>query len=195
MTDTPHDQVSVLVRQLESGDEGAIQELLPLIYDDLRRMARGLYHGNVAQRTLQPTALVHEAYLRLVGAPARHFEGRLHFLRVAALAMRQLLTDYARERSAQKRGGGLERVTIGNLATDEAGEPTDGLDALALEEALVKLAELHPRQARVVELRFLTGLSVEETAEALGIAPRTARFDWQMARAWLTRFLRERDPS
>ncbi|MCB9882486.1 MAG: sigma-70 family RNA polymerase sigma factor [Planctomycetes bacterium] len=191
MTSPTNDQVSLLVRDLETGDEAAIQKLLPLIYDDLRSMARGLYRGNPQQRTLQPTALVHEAFVRLVGGAPRGYQGRLHFMRVAALAMRQLLTDYARERAAQKRGGNQERVTIGDLAARE-GEASEGLDALALEEALAKLGELHPRQARVVELRFLTGLSIEETAEALGIAPRTARFDWQMARAWLTRFLRER---
>lgn len=169
---------------LAAGDEGAIERIIPLIYDDLRAMARAQRSGS---ETMNPTALVHEAYARLVGAGAKRYEDRRHFLRVAALAMRQLLADHARERRRLKRGGGAQRVT---LQTQDGAQVVD-VDVLALDEALEKFSARYERQARVVELRFLAGLSVEETAEVLDVSPRTVKLDWQMARAWLSRELRD----
>ena len=181
---SPDELVSQCLQQLEAGDEDAIDRLMPLIYDDLRGLARGIQRS--AGHSLNPTALVHEAYGRLVGAGAKAYNGRGHFFKVAAIAMRQLLADHAKEKKRLKRGGGAERVT---LQTNDAVDAEGDFDVVALDEALAKFAQHYPRQARVVELRFLTGLSVEETAEVLGISPRSTKSDWQMARAWLSREL------
>ncbi len=133
------------------------------------------------QPTLQPTVLVHDAYLRLAQSGSQNWENRKQLMSVAAMAMRQLLTDYARKRRTRKRGGDRERVCLDEIAA----ETTDQVDVLALDEALSGLEKLDPRQARVVELRFLAALSIEETGEVLDIAPRSVCLDWQMARSWL----------
>lgn len=186
MSEPDLDQVTRHLQELRGGDDSAAERLMPVVYAELRRMAGNLFRNQRASHTLQPTGLVHEAYLRLVRGGER-YEGRGHFLRVAAVAMRQLLVDYARERQRDKRGGDRDRV----LLTPDAAQ-TDGgleLDLLALNEALTELAALDERQAKVVELRFLAGLTLEETAEALGVSERTVGYDWRMARYWLEKRL------
>ncbi|MCB9896460.1 MAG: sigma-70 family RNA polymerase sigma factor [Planctomycetes bacterium] len=169
---------------LARGDRTAVDRLFPVIYGDLRALAADFFRGRGPQ-TLEPTALVHEAYARLVGRDhdLDGWTGRRHFYSVAALAMRQILVDHARARGAQRRGGDRQRVVL-----DESDLPatlTAGVDPLELDEALTELARLDPRQARIAELRFLTGLSVAETADVLGVSERTVKLDWRMARAWL----------
>ena len=181
------------LKRVKEGDSEAIGDLLPLIYDDLRDLAGQVFAGQWRNHTLQPTAIVHEAYLRMVKPENPGWESKRHFLRVAALAMRQLLLDYARGRNAEKREGGLERVAITQLGEgfgDDAGGGQEELDLVCLDEALTKLAQRDERQARIVELRFLTGLTVQETAEVLELSERTVYLDWKMARAWLQRQLR-----
>jgi RNA polymerase sigma factor (TIGR02999 family) len=143
-------------------------------------------HG--AGQTLQPTALVHEAYLRLVGHTRTSELARTHFFNLAAQAMRQVLADHARRRRAAKRGGDRQRVDFGQVVH---GSASTGVDVVSLDDALTALAELDARQARIVELRFLAGMTIDETAVALGVSPRTVQLDWRMARAWLRRRLGE----
>lgn len=173
--------------ELSAGDRSAAERLLPHVYDELRALAASFFRKRQPNQTLQPTALVHEAFVKLAGSTNQNWTSKKHFFDVAAMAMRQLLTDRARRVAAEKRGGGVERVTF---AEDAA--PINGglaVDVVALDDALSKLSQLDPRQARIVELRFLAGLSVEETAEVLGISPRTVKLDWQMARSFLRRAL------
>lgn len=179
-------EVTAYLHRMQDGDHTAMNALLPLVYDDLRRLAEGALRAQWRNHTLQPTALVHEAYLRLVDPSSRGFESRAHFLAVASLAMRQLLQDHARARRAAKRDGSLERLEVESLALAEEHRP---LDLVALDDALGALADLDPRQARIVEMRFLLGMSVAETAAALGVSQRTVYNDWGMARAWLERKL------
>jgi len=180
------EQVTIYSRQIRAGDSAAVQLLLPHVYEDLRHLAGRVFADQRQGHTLQPTALVHEAYLRLARPGAEGWNDRQAFLRVAALAMRQLLTDYARARGAQKRGSGGERVLL-----EDTGEPVDptsgaaGVDLVSLHAALSDLRELDERQDDIVELRFLTGLTVQDTAEVLGVSERTVFLDWKMARAWL----------
>lgn len=180
--------VTRYLQDIASGDEEAVQQLLPHVYDDLRSLARRMYRSNPQDHTLQPTALVHEAYVRLVRSDHGEYEGRRHFMHVAALAMRQLLSNYARERARLKRGGGhqleefQESVILGS-----SGDTV--VDVLDLDEALGEFRRRFPRQAQVVELRFFTGLTVEESAEILQVSLRTAKSDWQFAKAWLSRAL------
>jgi RNA polymerase sigma-70 factor (ECF subfamily) len=164
-----------------AGDEAAANQLLPIVYDELRARARYYLRSGRAGDTLQPTALVHEAYLRLAGQPAG-WEGRTHFYAVAAMAMRQILIDHARYRGRGKRGGDVARVTLSD-AVARVSEPD--VDVFALGEALERLATLNERHARIVELRYLAGLTVDEVAEVLGVSRRTVESDWTFARAWL----------
>ena len=182
------DRVTVYLRQMLDGDSAAADELFPEVYSGLRAIADGLFRGQRRELTLQPTALVHEAYLRLVGEPERGFESRRHFYRVAARAMRQLLVDYARARRTEKRGGDREVVELRDeeLAGDDG---LAGIDLVALDDALTRLAGLSERQARIVELRYLAGLSVDETADVLEVSRRTVLADWKLARLWLEREL------
>ncbi len=176
-------EVTLCLEQIAQGDRSAVDRLLPHIYADLREIAGGIFRGQPAEHTLQPTALVHEAYLRLAKPDGPNWENRGHFLRVAALAMRQLLADYARARVTDKRGGGRERLVLDdNTPVTEHGS---GIDLVELDAALAKLDQLHKRQARILELRFLVGLTHEETAQVLGVSERTVRLDWMMARKWL----------
>ena len=186
----PHDSpVTQIIHEMAAGDRSAAQRLLPHVYEELRALATSFFRRQAPNQTLQPTALVHEAFVKLVGAADQGWTGRKHFFDVAAMAMRQLLTDRARRAATEKRGGGALRVTLSEAATP--GELSPGLDLVALEEALAKLTALDPRQGRIVELRYLAGLSVEETAEVLDISPRTVKLDWQMARAFLRRELND----
>lgn len=179
------DRTTRLLALASSGDRRAADQYLPLVYDELRRLAQS-FLGSRARSPLQATALVHEAYLKLVDQEKVDWQCRTHFLRVAAQQMRRVLVDHAREQGAQKRGGNLQRVTLGDRAQGDSIEP---VELLALEEALQKLARVGERQHRVVELRFFAGLSNEETAQVLGLAERTVKEDWTFARAWLDREL------
>lgn len=159
-----------------------------MIYGELRAIAGAIFRGHDAGHTLQPTALVHEAYLRLAETESREWESRHHFLAVASKAMRQILIDHHRKKNAQKRGGGdgWERITLSGL---EIGASTPEVELLSLDEALRKLEALDPRQAQVVELRYFGGLTVDETAAVIGVSRTTVEGEWRHARAWLTREL------
>jgi len=163
-------------------------DLMPLVYDQLRRIAARYISRERPGQTLQATALVNEAYLRLAAERPREFANKTHFLAIAALSMRQILVQRARARKAAKRGGAPHRVTLDDRNIDQAHAPAD-VDVLALDEALTKLAVLDPEQARIVELRYFGGLTVEETADVLGSSPATVKRHWAMARAWLKQAL------
>lgn len=166
----------------KSGDPSASERLFSMLYDELRGIAAQHMRGERGSHTLQATALVHEAYLRLAADEHLAAADRINFLSVASRAIRQVLIDHARRRKAEKRGGRLEKVTLDeSLRWSESNE----LDLLELDGALSRLAALDPRQARIVELRFFAGLSVEEVADALGVTSRTVRNHWRMAKAWL----------
>lgn len=174
--------VTELLIASRGGSADALERLLPLLYDELRALAARAMSRERADHTLEPTALVHEAWLRLVDQRQRDWNNRSHFLALAATAMRRVLVNHAEAVGAQKRGGGRARVEVTDVTGLGAGDP---LDLLALDEALSKLAAHDERKARVVELRFFAGLNEEETALALGVTPRTVERDWKMARAWL----------
>jgi RNA polymerase sigma factor (TIGR02999 family) len=176
--------ITRLLRAWSAGDTSAGDALLPLVYDELRRRARRYLRRERREHTLEPTALVHEAYLRLVDQREADWRNRTQFYAVAAVVMRRVLVDHARSHQAEKRGGSLFRVPLDEgMAQGEARE----VDFMDLEAALVELAGHDARQARIVELRYFAGLSIEETAEVVGISPATAKRDWTMARAWLFR--------
>lgn len=184
----PRDRVTEIVSDFEAGAERArvsAEELFPLVYDELRRLAGSFMAREQVGHTLQPTALVHEAYLRLVDHTRTGFTGRTHFLAVGAQVMRRLLIDHARKRGAVKRGLGWRRVTLGPGSDASASAALSAEDLLSLDAALNKLAEFDQRQAQIVTLRFFGGLNVEEVAEALGVSKRTVESDWRHARAWL----------
>jgi RNA polymerase sigma factor (TIGR02999 family) len=173
--------VSRLLRDIEDGDPHASEQLLPLVYDELRRLAAKKLASERPGQTLQATALVHEAYMRLVdGDEARKWEGCDHFFAAAAQAMRRILVDNARRKGARKRGVGLERRPL-----DEVAAPQPDAELLALDEALQALAATDPVKARLVELRYFAGLTGEQAAEVLGISPATADRHWAFAKAWL----------
>jgi len=184
----PADEVERLLARAGAGDERAMAELMPFVYDELRRIAGRYMRRERPGQTIQATALVHEAYMRLLRDRAKDWRTRAHFVGIAANAMRQILVERARARGAAKRGGGGERVTVDEGAL--AG-PTPPVDVEALDEALDRLAALDARQARIVELRFFGGLTVEEAADVVGISPATLKRDWSVARAWLKRELDE----
>ena len=167
-------------------DADALDRLFPVLYQEMRRMAAGYLRGERADHTLQPTALAHEVYLRLIGQADVQWQGRSHFLAVAARAMRGILVDHARRRKAQKRGGGQTPVPLDTSALAAGGRPVAFDD---LDRALTDLARMSERQARVVELRYFGGLTIEETAEVLAVSPVTVKRDWAVARAWLYREL------
>ncbi len=181
--------VTRLLGSLNAGDASAREALLVLLYNDLRRQASSYFRAQRGNHTLQPTALVHEAFVRIAGNANISWEGRSHFLAVAAKAMRNVLADHARKRRAEKRGGAWERVTLTGLGSDDGERMIDALD---LDEALAALQQADERQARIVELRFYGGLSVDEVAHLLEVSPRTVDLDWRMARAWLRNRLDER---
>ena len=179
--------VTQLLQRASAGDDQARAALFDVLYDELRRLAEAAMRRERPDHTLQPTALVHETYVRLADDSGR-FENRAHFFGVAASAMRRVLVDHARARGAQKRGGGEAPLNLDDL-DNLPGVPAAGVDLVALDDALSRLAALDPRQAQVVELRFFGGLSVEETAALLALSPRTVKREWQLARAWLKRAL------
>lgn len=168
----------------------AVAELMPLVYDELRRLAASYLRRERPGQTLQATALVNEAFVRLSQEHGKPFENRTHFLAIAALSMRQILVQRARARHADKRGGGAERITLDESIAGAPVSENDGVDVLALDEALTRLAAFDPQQARLVELRYFGGLTIEETAETLEISPATVKRQWVLARAWLRRELK-----
>lgn len=183
----PGDVTRVLTR-VAGGDNAAVGELMSLVHGELHGLARGYLRRESAGHTLQPTALVNEAYLKLVQQDRVDWQGRSHFFAVGAQAMRRILVDHARTKAREKRGGGRERVTLDEAV---AFSPRQDEDVLALDQALTRLSERHPRQARIVELRFFGGLQLEEVAELLGVSRRTVAGDWRLAKAWLRRELSE----
>lgn len=180
------EEITKLLESYAEGDRAALDELLPLVYDELRRIAHGRLRGERADHTLNTTALVHEAYLKLVQLDRISWQNRAHFFAIASQAMRNILVDYAVKRKAQKRGGGRPKVSL-----DEVEVRTEARldELLALHQALKQLETIDARQARIVEYRFFGGLSIDETAEVLGISPATVSRDWAMARAWMNRTL------
>jgi RNA polymerase sigma factor (TIGR02999 family) len=185
-TPSDSDTVAKLIEAARAGDDAAHAQLVPLVYQELRRIARRQMRAEGPVPTLQPTALVHEAWLRLMTARELAPANRAHFLGIAANAMRQILVERARARRAQKRQGQRQRVTLDEGMLREAGRP---IDVEALDEALTRLARTHPDYARIVELRFFAGLTVEEAADVLDISPATLKRRWAFAKAWLTREL------
>ena len=181
MTNPTTREVTQLLAEWSSGDESALGELLPLVEKELHRLAHHYMSRERPGHTLQTTALINEAYLRIAHGKQKHFQNRTHFFAVAANLMRQILVDHARARQSAKRGGGLQKVSL-----DEAVVSNErAAELIALDEALCELARAAPRQGRVVELRYFGGLSVEETAEVLKVHPNTVLNDWREAKAWL----------
>ena len=184
-------QVTKLLQAWGQGQDAALDELLPVVHQELRRLARRYMFGERPSHTLQTTALVNEAYLRLVNSRQVNWQNRAHFFAISAQLMRRILVDSARARGGQKRGGGIPKVTL-----DEAlvGPQEKGQDLIALDDALKALSEVDPRKSRVVELRFFGGLGVEETAEVLKVHPNTVLRDWRLAKAWLKREMSKEEP-
>jgi RNA polymerase sigma factor (TIGR02999 family) len=184
MAEASAQHVTRLLQAWSQGKDTALEELLPLVHQELRRLARRYMFGERPGHTLQTTALVNEAYLRLVNSRQVNWQNRAHFFAISAQLMRRILVDHARARGYQKRGGGIPKVTL-----DEAlmGPREKGHDLVALDDALKALAGVDPRKSKVVELRFFGGLSVEETAEVLKVSPDTVHRDWRLAKAWLAR--------
>jgi RNA polymerase sigma factor (TIGR02999 family) len=187
MTDTP--DITQALTDLTAGDPDALDRLLPVVYEQLRGMAQRELRRERSDHTLNATALVHEAYLQLAQLDRINWEGRAHFFGAAARAMRRILISYARMKKAGKRGAGAEHVSLDDVIAVARERPER---LLALDEALVRLADRDERQARVIECRYFAGMSLEETATALGISPATVKRDWTLARAWLNR---ELDPA
>jgi RNA polymerase sigma factor (TIGR02999 family) len=182
------EQITALLTELHLGNEEASSRLMPLIYGRLRRIAGSRFKSEKRRHTLQPTELVHELYLRMVKPGSGPWTNREHFFAIAARAVRQILVEHARARRAQKRGGLLEEVDFEKALTYAPEKPEE---VLALDGALAELERLEPRQGRVVELRFFGGLSIEETASVLGVSPGTVKADWNLAKAWLRRELKD----
>lgn len=185
MPSTPPD-VTRLLQAWSDGDETALARLLPLVEADLRRLARACMRHERNGHTLQPTALVNEAFLRLAGARRLDWQDRAHFMGIAARLMRRVLVDHARARGYQKRGGGAERVSVDGALLEAAQRP---LDIIELDRALETFATIDARRSRVVELRFFGGLTLEETAEVLNVSSETVKRDWRVAKLWLLREL------
>lgn len=188
MSEPSREVTTQILERLASGDHAAAEELLPLVYTQLRNLADYHFRGQPSDHTLQPTALVHEAYLRVVGRADERWNGRAHFFAVASTAMRQILINHARGRAAARRGGGRKKVTLNEGLLPA---PHSDVDLLALNDALTELSALSERMGRIVELRFFGGLTVKEVAEVLEVSKRTVEGDWELARAWLARALDE----
>lgn len=181
------DGITQLLIDWRSGDEAALEKLMPLVYSELRRLAGNYLRREQQGHTLQPTALVNEAYLRLVDQKKAKWQNRAHFYGIAAQLMRRILVDHARQKHAEKRGGSDQQRLSITSAHDLATKPD--LDVLALHEALEELASIDGQQSKIVELKFFGGLSIEETAEVMDLGHATVERDWKMARAWLRRKL------
>lgn len=178
--------VTRLLGQWSDGNAGALDQLLPLIYSDLRHLASAYLRRESPGHTLQSTALVHEAFLRLVDQRDTHWKSRAHFFGIAAQMIRRILVDHARQQKAEKRGGGVICLQLDEAI---AAPGKKDMDVVALDDALAKLSELDERQSQIIELRFFGGLSIEETAEVVRLSPATVKREWAMARAWLYREL------
>lgn len=176
-------QVTLLLSRWRAGDREALDALMPLVYEELRRLARHYLQRERPDHTLQSTALVHEAYVRLLGQDPPEWKSRAHFFGVAARLMRQILVDHARGHHAAKRGGNSLKLTL----NEGMGSKGKDFDLIALDDALNNLAEISPQQSQIVELRFFSGLTIEDTSEVLGISPATVKRNWTTARAWLFR--------
>ncbi len=187
MVQAPGRDVTRLLLDWSNGDQAALEQLTPLVYDELRRLAGRYLRREGPNPTLQSTELVHEAYLRLIDQHSVRWQNRAHFFGIAAQMIRRILVDHARVRQAQKRGGEACRITLDEAIA--AAPERQELDLVAVDEALNQLSLIDPQQGRIVEMRFFGGLSIEETAEALRISPATVKRDWTMARAWLFREL------
>ncbi|MEZ5307801.1 MAG: sigma-70 family RNA polymerase sigma factor [Pyrinomonadaceae bacterium] len=183
-----NEEITTLLQGWKNGSEGAYERLFPLVYEELRRRARGYMRGEREGHTIQATALVHEAYMRLIGDAGVDWQDRNHFFALAATAMRRILVDHARSRLREKRGGGALAVTL-----DKAEGIIDGKteELLRLDEALVELSQFDPRQAQIVELKYFGGMTNEEIAAEVGVSVGTVKRDWMMARAWLYGYVRE----
>lgn len=183
-------RVTGLLARVKDGDRAALDEVFAILYDELREIARRQRRRWQGDQTLDTTALIHEAYVKLVGLEGADLESRAHFRALAAKAMRHILCDYARHQGAQRRGGDLERLTLDERIAsgrDTAVSPDDPEILVALDDALGRLEDVEPRQCEVVQCRFFGGLTVEETATALGVSTRTVKRDWSLAQAWLHR--------
>jgi RNA polymerase sigma factor (TIGR02999 family) len=183
----PH-EVTQLLLAWNDGDQAAFDQLIPLVHSELRRLARHYMRSERAGHTLQTTALVNEAYLRLVNGRQVEWRNRTHFFGIAARLMRQILVDFARARNYEKRGGGARHILLNEAL---AMGPKEGTDLLALDDALKALAQVDERKSQVVEMRFFGGLSEKEMAMALNVSPETIRRDWRLAKSWLLRYLSE----
>ena len=186
MPNTASHQITQLLVDWDKGDEFAFEQLMPLVYEELRRMARGYMRRQPSGHTFQTTELIHEAYLKLANQETQNWQSRAHFFGVAAQAMRHILVDYARSKNSEKRGGLAEKITLAdNLVTSE----NRSEEIVALDDALKQLAILDERKSRVVEMKFFGGLNIEEIAEVLKLSPETVKRDWKFARTWLLREL------
>ena len=190
MKSSPSSRVTQLLEKFDPGDRHAGEELFADVYTELRAIAARYLHRERKNHTLQPTALVHEVYLKLVGQTRVDWQGRAHFLAFAAQTMRQILVDHARRHRAAKRGGDRHRITLDDNLVVESNRD---VDLLALEDALTKLTKLDPRQAQMIELRFFGGLSIAEVAKVMGMSQRSVEREWTMVRAWLRRELSRSD--
>jgi RNA polymerase sigma factor (TIGR02999 family) len=180
--DTSREDVTVLLTELTKGNEEAASKLIPLVYTELRRLASGYMRRERSDHTLQATALVHEAYMKLVEQRSVDWQSRAHFFGIAAQVMRRILVDHARGHLREKRGAGQRLVPMDEVLVFA---PEQSLELVKLDQALERLTKLDARQGKIVELRFFGGLTVEQTAELLGISPKTVKRDWSMAKAWL----------
>jgi RNA polymerase sigma factor (TIGR02999 family) len=186
----PKDDVTRLLRAWSDGDEQALNDLMPAVYSEVRKLARSYLRRERPDHTLQATALVNEAYLRLIDQKQVRWNNRAHFFGIAAQMMRRVLVDHARGHNAEKRGSGEAPVVLDEAL--EIAANAQNVDVIAVDEALAVLAKLDERQARIVELRFFAGLGIEETAEVIGLSPATVKREWAAARAWLRRELERR---
>ena len=184
MTLQPHTQVTQLLQKWHEGNQEALEALMPLVYNELKRLAGSYLRRERPDHTLQSAALVNEAYLRLVDQTQTQWQNKAHFYGIAAQMMRRVLADHARSHNAAKRGAGMPELELNESVAQAQSRSVDVMD---LEEALQKLEKLDPQQGKIVELRFFSGLSIEDTANVLGISPATVKRDWAAARAWLFR--------
>jgi RNA polymerase sigma factor (TIGR02999 family) len=192
---TPSHTVTDLLQAWASGDSAALDKLVPVVYEELREQARRYLRRERPGHTLQTTDLVHETYMRLVGQRQANWQNRAQFFGVAAQIMRRVLIDHARSKHAAKRGGVAIQITLDDATETEERDVDLDVDLFELDEALTRLTALDPQQAKVVELRYFTGLGIEEAAQVLGISPATVKREWAMARAWLRRELSPRSRS
>jgi RNA polymerase sigma factor (TIGR02999 family) len=189
MDDERAPDITRLLQEWQDGNRDALERLLPLVYDELHLLATRYLARENGAHTLQPTALVNEAYLKLIGQRAVDWQNRSHFFGIAAQLMRRILVDHARRAGRSKRGGDMPKVSLDDAAPAVAGASADAVDAFELDRALVRLEALDPQQGRIVELRFFGGLTIQETAEVMQLSSGTVKRDWAVARAWLYREL------